>query len=415
MKSIVQFKLLCVFLANIHNDQQLQRMKIVSIVFLLTLSTLSSFAQRPARPIPGAQFTYEYVPMLQGKRIGLLVNQTSMVSNKHLVDTLISLKLDVRKIYGPEHGFRGQADAGEKVKNSIDSATALPVISLYGNNKKPSQSDLDSIDIVIFDIQDVGVRFYTYISSLHYMMEACAERNIPMMILDRPNPNGHYIDGPILSSDYKSFVGMHPVPVVYGMTIAEYARMINGEKWLAGGIKCELIIIRNKAYNHQSLYSLPVKPSPNLGDADAIALYPSLCFFEGTVISVGRGTYEPFKLIGHPALDGKYSFSFQPVSIEGMSKEPPYKNQNCYGIDLRNYVSDSSFNRKQIELKWLIEMYKAYPDTSKFFNNFFDKLAGSSTLRNQILEGKTEEEIRMCWRRDLIKFNRIRRKYLLYR
>lgn len=415
MKSIVQFKLLCVFLANIHNDQQLQRMKILSIVFLLTISSLTSFAQKPARPIPGAQFTNVYVPMLEGKRIGLLVNQTSMVSNRHLVDTLLSLKLNIHKIYSPEHGFRGNADAGENIKNSIDSTTNLPIISMYGQNKKPSKTDLDSIDIVIFDIQDVGVRFYTYISSLHYMMEACAERNIPMMILDRPNPNAHYIDGPILHEEYKSFVGMHPVPVVYGMTIAEYARMINGERWLANGIKCELIIVRNRAYNHQSFYSLPVKPSPNLGDADAIALYPSLCFFEGTVISVGRGTYEPFKMIGHPKLESKYSYSFQPVSIEGMSKEPPYKNQICYGIDLRNYASDSSFNRNQIELKWLIEMYRAYPDTSKFFNSFFDKLAGSSKLRSQILEGKSEEEIRMSWRKDLYKFNKIRRKYLLYR
>ena len=402
-------------MANIRNDQQLPRMKILRILFLLIIISINSFAQKSVRPIPAAQFTDEYLPYLQGKRIGMLVNQTSIVSNKHLVDTLLSLKQDIRKIYCPEHGFRGKADAGEKVNNTIDSATHLPIVSLYGNNKKPSKKDLDSIDIMVFDVQDVGVRFYTYISTLHYVMEACAENNIPVLILDRPNPNAHYIDGPILVEEYTSFVGMHPVPVVYGMTIAEYARMINGEKWLANGVQCELIVIRNKSYNHQTSYTLPIKPSPNLADADAIALYPSLCFFEGTVISVGRGTYEPFKMIGHPALEGKYTYSFQPVSIDGMSKEPPYKNQTCYGIDLRNYISDSSFNRKQIELKWLIEMYKSYPDTSKFFNSFFDKLAGSPKLRSQILEGLTEEEIRMSWRRDLHKFNRTRRKYLLYR
>lgn len=390
-------------------------MKVLSILFFTIIISISSFAQRSSKPIPAAQFTEEYLDYLQGKRIGMLVNQTSVVSDKHLVDTLLSLQQDIRKIYCPEHGFRGKADAGEKVNNTIDSASNLPIVSLYGNNKKPSKKDLDSIDIMIFDVQDVGVRFYTYISTLHYVMEACAENNIPVLILDRPNPNAHYIDGPILNEEYKSFVGMHPVPVVYGMTIAEYAQMINGEKWLENGVQCELIIVKNRAYNHQSLYTLPIKPSPNLADADAITLYPSLCFFEGTVISVGRGTYEPFKMIGHPKLDSKYSYSFQPVSIDGMSKEPPYKNEICYGIDLRNYVSDSSFNRKQIELKWLIEMYKAYPDTSKFFNSFFDKLAGSAKLRSQILEGFTEEEIRMSWRRDLQKFNRIRRKYLLYR
>lgn len=390
-------------------------MNVLRLLFLLIIISLNSFAQKSARPLPAAQFTDEYLPYLNGKRIGMLVNQTSVVSDKHLVDTLLSLKQDVRKIYCPEHGFRGKADAGEKVNNTIDSATNLPIVSLYGNNKKPSKKDLDSIDIMVFDVQDVGVRFYTYISTLHYVMEACAENNIPVLILDRPNPNAHFIDGPILVEEYTSFVGMHPVPVVYGMTIAEYARMINGEKWLANGVQCELIVIRNKSYNHQTSYTLPIKPSPNLADADAIALYPSLCFFEGTVISVGRGTYEPFKMIGHPALEGKYTYSFQPVSIDGMSKEPPYKNQTCYGIDLRNYISDSSFNRKQIELKWLIEMYKSYPDTSKFFNSFFDKLAGSPKLRSQILEGLTEEEIRMSWRRDLHKFNRTRRKYLLYR
>lgn len=390
-------------------------MKVLSILFLYLLTAFSGYAQRDAKPIPAAQFTEEYLSLLEGKRVGMVVNQTSIISNKHLVDSLLSLKIDIRKIYCPEHGFRGKADAGESVNNEIDSATMLPIVSLYGKNKKPSTKDLDSIDIMIFDVQDVGVRFYTYISTLHYVMEACAENNIQLLILDRPNPNGHYIDGPLLDENYRSFVGMHPVPVVYGMTIAEYARMINGEKWLANGVQCDLITIRNKAYNHQSSYTLPVKPSPNLADADAIALYPSLCFFEGTVISVGRGTYDPFKMIGHPLLGLKYAFNFQPVAIDGMSKEPPYKNEICYGVDLRNYVSDSAYNRKQIELKWLIEMYKSYPDSSKFFNSFFDKLAGNSKLRAQILEGLSEEEIRMTWRKDLQRFNRTRRKYLLYR
>lgn len=374
----------------------------------------NSVAQKNAAPIPAAQMTQEYLPFIQNKKIALLVNQTSTIGDKHLVDSLLNLNIQITKIFCPEHGFRGNADAGEKVDNSIDSITKLPIISLYGNNKKPKADDLKDIEYMIFDVQDVGVRFYTYISTLHYVMEACAENNIPLIVLDRPNPNGHYIDGPVLKSSFNSFVGMHPVPVVYGMSIGEYALMINGEGWLKDQIKCDLKVIQNQAYSHDSYYTLKIKPSPNLPDMESIALYPSLCFFEGTVISMGRGTYSPFKYIGHPILENKYTFQFIPESIPGMSKEPPYKNQTCYGLDLSQYIAENG-RLNQIELKWLIEMYQAYPEKEKFFNNFFNKLAGNADLQKQIKEEWPEALIRKTWRRDIQKFKKIRSKYLLYK
>lgn len=345
---------------------------------------------------------------VQGKRVAMMVNQTTVVGKTHLVDSLRLLGIDIKKIFAVEHGFRGTADAGEVVKNSIDAKTNIPIVSLYGNNKKPTPENLADVDLVLFDIQDVGARFYTYISSLHYLMEACAENQKPLIVLDRPNPNGSYVDGPILQKEFKSFIGMHPVPVVHGMTIGEYAQMINGEGWLQGAKKCSLEIIRLKNWTHADFYSLPVRPSPNLPNDQAIALYPSICFFEGTAISVGRGTYHPFEWVGHPDLKG-YTFQFTPVSIDGMSKQPPFENKLCYGLDLSGAVV-----QKRIDLSYLIRIYKDFPDKEKFFSKFFNTLAGSTNLKEQIIAGRSEEEIRASWQGDLEAFNRIRSKYLLY-
>lgn len=394
---------------------KLMRNLIFSVFIIFCISSTSSAQNRKdAAPIPAANLTHHYLRFLEHKRVAMLVNQTSTIQNKHIVDSLISLGIDIKLIFCPEHGFRGNIDAGENVNSSIDSSTKLPIISLYGKHKKPDSLDLKNIDVVVFDIQDVGVRFYTYISTLHYVMEACAENNVELLVLDRPNPNGYYIDGPVLQSKYQSFVGLHPVPIVYGMTIGEYAKMINGEGWLANKAKCRLYVIRNAEYNHQKKYTLPVKPSPNLVDQDAITMYPSLCLFEGTVISVGRGTYEPFKMIGHPTLSEKYTYSFTPESINGMSKEPPFLGKQCFGLDLRNYVNDSTQSLNQLNLAWLKEMYNNYPDKEHFFNSFFEKLAGTDELRQQIIAGKTESEIRSTWQVDLHKFKKIRKKYLLY-
>lgn len=397
--------------------KRLKTSRIIIILFLLCSISTISIAQRqkPAAPIPAAHLTYKYVDYLKNKRVAMLVNQSSTIGNTHLVDTFIRLGIEVKKIFCPEHGFRGNVDAGEHVENGIDSATKIPLISLYGNHKKPSAKELENIDVVVFDVQDVGVRFYTYLSTLHYVMEACAENKVRLIVLDRPNPNGYYVDGPVLQKEHRSFVGLHPVPIVYGMTIGEYAKMINGELWLNNKLKCYLKVVKLEAYTHESKYTLPIKPSPNLADQDAITLYPSLCLFEGTNISVGRGTYEPFKMIGHPDLSTKYSFSFSPQAIDGMSKNPPYINQTCYGLDLRNYVNDSTQNLKQLNISWLIEMYNAAPEKDNFFNAFFEKLAGNDVLRKQIIAGKTEQEIRASWENELLAFKKIREKYLLYK
>lgn len=372
-------------------------------------------------PIVGANDTDSYLKLLKGKRIGIVANQTSVIFKDsrtknqnperftHLVDSLVSLKVDVKKVFAPEHGFRGTADAGELIKDGKDSKTGLPIISLYGDNKKPKPDQLKDIDLMIFDIQDVGARFYTYISSLHYVMEACAEANIPLLILDRPNPNGHYIDGPILEKEHSSFVGMHPIPIVHGMTIGEYAQMINGEKWLKNRIQCELTVIPVKNYTHQTSYSLPIKPSPNLPNDVAIDLYPSLCLFEGTNVSVGRGTNKQFQIFGSPELPKDYySFSFTPQPNEG-AKTPPHQGKICYGEDL----SDSK-PLNEISLKWLIDAYNHSNDQPKFFNNFFSKLAGTNTLRQQIEKGMSETEIKSTWPEGLKVFKTTRKKYLLY-
>ena len=362
----------------------------------------------------GANQTENYLKTLKGKRVGIVGNQSSVIFTDkgytHLVDSLVSLNIDVKKVFSPEHGFRGTADAGEKIKDDLDPKTGLPIISLYGDNKKPKQEQLKGLDILVFDIQDVGVRFYTYISTLHYVMEACAEAKIPLLILDRPNPNGQYVDGPILEKNYTSFVGMHPIPIAHGMTIGEYAKMINGEKWLKNGIQCPLTIISMENYNHQSSYSLPIKPSPNLPNDQSIALYPSLCFFEGTNVSLGRGTNKQFQVFGSPDLDKThFSYTFTPQPNEG-AKTPPQQGKLCYGRDLSQIDVQLGLN-----LEYLIEAYKFTSDKSKFFNAFFVKLAGTSKLQEQIEKGLSEKEIKATWEKGLQDFKQIRGKYLLYK
>ncbi len=365
--------------------------------------------------IPGAENVAEYYSFLEGKKVGLVVNQTSMVQDVHLVDTLLNLGVNILRIFAPEHGFRGQSDAGEKINSTIDKKSGLPIFSLYGKHKKPTKESLKDIDIMVFDIQDVGVRFYTYISTLHYVMEACAENGIPLIVLDRPNPNAHYVDGPIMQDNWKSFVGMHPVPIVYGMTIGEYAMMINGEKWLQNGSKCNLKVIPCKNYTHDSFYELPVKPSPNLPNIRSVLLYPSLCLFEGTTVSIGRGTNKQFQVIGHPQYPEK-DFYFVPQPNQG-AKNPKHKGEKCYGIDLSNNTIGSIRDLKKLNLSYLIDFYQKITTSGKPFfneNNFFEKLAGTSVLRKQLIDGKSKDEIRQSWKKGLSAFKKIRAKYLIY-
>jgi len=361
--------------------------------------------------VVGSNRLKSYLPLLKNKRIGVVANQTSVIFKEnnytHLVDSLASLNIDIQKVFAPEHGFRGKADAGEHITNGKDQKTGIDIISIYGKNKKPSIDQLNGLDVIVFDIQDVGARFYTYISSLHYVMEACAENNIPILILDRPNPNGHYIDGPILESAHKSFVGMHPIPIVHGMTIGEYAQMINGEKWLNNGIQCDITVIKCKNYDKSLVYSLPIKPSPNLPNDVAINLYPSLCLFEGTTISVGRGTEMQFQIFGAPYLP-KTDFSFTPEPNEG-AKYPKHENKTCYGEDLRN-----SFKLDFLNLEWLSNTYHLSSDKETFFNTFFIKLAGTKILQKQIKEGLSTKEIKKSWSTGLQDYNSMRRQYLLY-
>ncbi|MGY3213167.1 exo-beta-N-acetylmuramidase NamZ family protein [Mucilaginibacter sp. HD30] len=392
------------------------------LLFTITLQSNCTFAGKSAKTdtvkkiITGAARIPLYFNYIKGKNIGMVVNQTSVIGTHQTttVDSLLTLGIRIKKIFGPEHGFRGNASNGAVVGDDVDAKTGLPVISLYGKHYKPTQADLKGLDVLIFDIQDVGARFYTYISTLHYVMEACSENNIELMVLDRPNPNGLTVDGPILDTAYKSFVGMHRIPIAHGMTIAEYAQMINGESWLNKGIKCKLTIIKMANYTHATSYKLPVNPSPNLNTYQSILLYPSVCLFEGTTFSLGRGTMEPFQVVGHPSLKGKYAYSFMPVSIPGMSEDPPQKNIVCYGIDLKNYNADSLRKTGKIDLSWLIKMYKDFPDKANFFNAYFTKLAGTETLRKQIEEGKTEQQIRRSWEPGLSRFKITRKKYLLY-
>ena len=373
--------------------------------------------KKSGKIITGADRIDFYIDYLKGKNIGMVINQTSVIG-KNLtlsLDTFIKLGINVKKIFGPEHGFRGDASNGAEVNNSTDAKTGLPVISLYGNKHyKPTPADLQGISLMIFDIQDVGARFYTYLSTLHYVMEACAENNIELMILDRPNPNGFCIDGPVLDTAYRSFIGLNPIPIAHGLTIAEYAQMINGEGWLKNRVKCKLKIIKVANYTHNSAYKLPVNPSPNLNTEKSILLYPSVCLFEGTTLSLGRGTMYPFLQIGHPALEDKYAYSFKPVSIPGMSEEPPQKDKICYGIDLKGYDTNIIKTSGKINLSWLIELYNAFPDKAHFFNAYFTKLAGTTELRKQIEAGKSDAEIRASWEPALSNYKNMRMKYLLY-
>jgi uncharacterized protein YbbC (DUF1343 family) len=356
----------------------------------------------------GADNSSAYLPLLKDKKVGIITNQTGILSDKtHLVDFLLDKKINVQKIYAPEHGFRGTADAGELIKDGKDTKTGLPIISLYGNNKKPKPEQLAGIDVMVFDLQDVGARFYTYISSLHYIMEACAENNIPLIVLDRPNPNGSIVDGPILEKEHTSFVGMHQIPLLHGMTIGEYAKMINGEKWLKNGVECKLTVIPCLNYNREMAYSLPVKPSPNLPNDQSINLYASLCLFEGTNVSSGRGTEMQFQIYGSPFLP-KSSFSFTPIPNFG-AKDPMHNGKLCYGEDLTKIEKV-----RQLELKWLIKAYNSTSDKSKFFNDFFLKLAGTKKLREQIEAGISENEIRKSWDKGLNDFKTMRKKYLVY-
>jgi uncharacterized protein YbbC (DUF1343 family) len=387
---------------------------IINFLLVISIGLISCLSQEPSEETitPGAERTSAYIPKLKKKNIAVVANHTSLVDSVHLVDTLRSMGIRVIRIFSPEHGFRGTGAAGETMKNYTDEKTGLPVISLYGESKKPRPDDLKDIDVVVFDIQDVGVRFYTYISTMHYVMEACAETGTDFLVLDRPNPNGFYIDGPILDTQYRSFVGMHRIPIVYGMTIAELGRMINQEGWLKNGIRCNYQWIACDHYTHDSLYHLPVKPSPNLSNMRSIYLYPSLCLFEGTIVSVGRGTEFPFEVFGHPDLKNS-EIQFTPKPIPGASNNPKFKNQICRGIDLRDYPVDSLIQNPGLRLKWLRFAYQNIP-ADDFFNDYFTSLAGNEKLMKMLKQGMTELQIRNSWQEDLSVFKEKRKKYLIY-
>lgn len=391
------------------------KMKSYFLILFCCLSTGACHSQKSVEtPTVGANQTELFLPELSHKKIGIVANQTSVIfksasqsSYTHLVDSLVSRSISILKVFSPEHGFRGKADAAEHVADGMDKKTGLPIISLYGKNKKPNPEQLKGLDLMLFDIQDVGVRFYTYISTLHYVMEACAENNIPVMVLDRPNPNGHYVDGPTLDMEYRSFVGMHPVPLVYGMTIGEYAQMINGENWLKNGVRCDLTVIPLQNYKHQTSYHLPIRPSPNLPNDRAINLYPSLGFFEGTTINAGRGTEHQFQQYGAPWFP-KSEFSYTPVSNFG-SKYPKHQNKRCYGVDLNKE------NRiAKVDLQWLIDAYKKTPSKEKFFGKTFTIHAGNKELQKFLETNASIKTIEDSWQKDLHSFLKIRKKYLLY-
>ncbi|NII25317.1 DUF1343 domain-containing protein [Pseudoflavitalea sp. X16] len=371
--------------------------------------------------ITGADQTNLYINYLKGKRVGFVGNNTSIIGNKPSIDSLLKRGVKVVKIFGPEHGFRGNASNGAHVGDFIDSATGIPVISLYGKNRKPSKEHMQEIDIMIYDIQDVGCRFYTYINTLANIMETCAENNKELMIFDRPNPNGYLVDGPILEDHLHSGIGKFRIPITHGCTIGEFAQMLNGEGWLQNKMKCKLKIIKCANYTHDTPYASPISPSPNLNTPQSVLLYPTLCLFEGTIISQGRGTYIPFTVLGAPLLKGKYTFTFRPVSIKGMKEAPLHQDTDCYGLDLRKYDTEILRRKKGIHLQWLIEMYKAYPDKARFFDQTqskeignFDKLAGTENLKKQIIAGVSEQAIRKSWEPGLSRYKQMRKKYLLY-
>jgi uncharacterized protein YbbC (DUF1343 family) len=394
----------------------MKQMKLTSFISIFGLCTALFFSAFtcPAQQssiLPAADQASLYLPLLKGKKVGIVANQTSILTNtpgKHVVDFLLEEGVDLKKVFVPEHGFRGKADAGEKVDNTIDEKTGLPIISLYGNNKKPTAEQFKDLDVIIFDLQDVGIRFFTYISTMHYVMETAAENSKEVIIFDRPNPNGSYIDGPVLKEGFQSFVGMHPIPVVHGLTVGELAQMINGEKWLKGGLTANLKVIPVANWSHDKTYNLPIKPSPNLPNDLSIRLYPSTCFFEGTIVSLGRGTYFPLQVYGYP--DPTFGeFTFTPVSIDGMSKTPPLQDKLCYGVDLRNEPLSHQFT-----LKYLLDAFQKSGKGKAFFTNYFNTLAGTDELKMMILEGKTESEIKASWQHDLDQYKTLRKKYLIY-
>ena len=405
----------------------LNSIKNTALLFvMIVLSCGNSSPYQNKAPLTVAANQLElYLPLLKNKRVGIVANQTSVIfkngsglglnggliknDNTHLVDSLIKRDVSVVKVFAPEHGYRGRADAGEYVKGGVDLKTGLPIVSLYGKNRKPNPNVLEDLDVVVFDIQDVGTRFYTFVSTLHYMMEGCAALDIPLIVLDRPNPNGHYVDGPVLDLNYKSFVGMHAVPITHGMTLGEFAKMINGEHWLEDDLNCDLTVIPVANYNRKDAYMLPIPPSPNLPNQKAINLYPSLCLFEGTQVSVGRGTENQFQIFGSPFLgDENYSFQFIPKPNFG-AKNPKHNAKTCYGKDLKNVDF-----LNEINLNWLIEAYENTTDKSSFFNSFFTKLAGQTILQQQIEKGWSALEIKKSWQKDLEQFKILRANYLLY-
>ncbi|MGC4104403.1 exo-beta-N-acetylmuramidase NamZ family protein [Ferruginibacter sp.] len=371
--------------------------------------------------LTGADQTEKYFEYLKNKRVAILANPTTIIGKKHWVDSMAKRGINVVKVFGPEHGFRGNASNGTVVKDEKDAATGIKIVSLYGAKRKPSAEDLADVDVMIFDIQDVGCRFYTYINVLKEVMESCAENKKELMILDRPNPNGYLVDGPILDMKLVSGIGRFPIPIAHGMTIAEFAQMINGEGWLPNKMKCKLKIIKVANYTHDMAYTLPVNPSPNLNTQQGILLYPSTCLFEGTILNHGRGTYFPFTILGAPALKGIYDFSFTPVSLPGMSESPLHMNELCYGIDLRNYDIEQLRKSKRINLQWMLDLYKAYPFKDKFFDRSvsaqignIDFLSGDSEFKKQVIAGKTAQEIQASWEPALSKYKQMRKKYLLY-
>lgn len=385
------------------------------LVVLMVLNSFQSVAQYKTNIKVGSELFSDYLPSIKGKRVAIVGNQTSMVGNVHLVDTLIYLGVDVKKVFAPEHGFRGTADAGEKVSDGKDIKTGLSILSLYGRkNRKPSPEKLADIDVVIFDVQDVGARFYTYISTMHYVMEACAEQGKTMIILDRPNPNGFYVDGPVLKKGNESFVGMHPVPIIHGMTIGEYAQMINGEKWLKNGVQCELKIVKCENYSHSDFYELPIKPSPNLPNMASIYLYPSLCLFEGTSFSIGRGTKKPFQLLGSPSIS-ETGFAFTPKPTAG-AKHPKLEGEVCHGYDLEEFGGQYMRNYGKIYLYWIVAMYQESSDKANFFrkDGFFRLLTGDVSIRKMIEAGKDANEIWNSFQDEVATFKITRNKYLLY-
>jgi uncharacterized protein YbbC (DUF1343 family) len=384
--------------------------------------TLCSISSLPPQGgiMTGAEQTEKYMPMLKGKRVAVLANPT--IGKRHLVDSLADAGINIVKVFGPEHGFRGNASAGAKVNDEKDPATGIKIISLYGPKRKPSKEDLADVDIMIFDIQDVGCRFYTYINVLSHVMEACAENNKTLLILDRPNPNGYLVDGPVLDMRLKSGIGMFSIPIAHGMTIGEFAQMINGQGWLPGKAKCSIKIIPVKGYTHSMPYTLPVKPSPNLNTQHSIMLYPSVCLFEGTILNLGRGTQYPFTVLGAPLLKDRFSFSFTPVSIPGMSETPLHMNEVCYGTDLRNYDINELRKTGRINIQWMIDLYNAYPEKDKFFDRSqskqmgsIDGLAGTEAFKKQIIAGKGVAEIQNSWEPGLSAYKKMRKKYLLYK